>query len=57
MLGLLNLTISYIGENVFIVIKEVLNKFKLIINNKVEYIIFDNALNNKEAVKTLGLIL
>jgi hypothetical protein len=57
MLGLSNLTISHTGENVSTIIKEVLNEFKLIVNNKVRYIILDNTLNNDQAVETLGPIL
>lgn len=53
-LGLPNVTIAHTGENVSVAIMEVLNEFELIVNNKVGYLILDNAPNNDRAVDELG---
>lgn len=48
------MTIAHTGENVSAAIMEVLNEFELIVNNKVGYLILDNAPSNDRAVDELG---
>ncbi|WKT54006.1 HAT, C-terminal dimerization domain [Fusarium oxysporum f. sp. vasinfectum] len=53
-LGLPNVAIAHTGENISAAVMEVLDDFELIANNKVGYIILDNAASNEGAVEAIG---
>ncbi|KAF5236049.1 hypothetical protein FANTH_11424 [Fusarium anthophilum] len=53
-LGLPNVAIAHTGENISAAVMEVLDDFELIANNKIGYIILDNAASNEGAVEAIG---
>ncbi|KAJ0130204.1 hypothetical protein HZ326_26698 [Fusarium oxysporum f. sp. albedinis] len=53
-LDLPNVTMAHTGENISAAVMEVLDDFELIANNKVGYIILDNAASNEGAVEAIG---
>lgn len=53
-LGLPTITIAHTGENISGAVMEVLDEFELIANDKVGYIILDNAASNESAVEEIG---
>ncbi|KAM5528306.1 ac transposase [Fusarium oxysporum f. sp. phaseoli] len=53
-LGFPNVAIAHTGENISAAVMEVLDDFELIANNKVGYIILDNAASNEGAVEAIG---
>ena len=52
--GLPNITTAHTGENISGAVLDVLDEFELIANNKVGYVVLDNAASNDSAVEEIG---